>query len=84
MLIRVGKGMKTMFTNFVSLVLLQGVNYILPLLTYPFLFRVLGVEKWGMVSFGYAVILYLSMITEFGFSLSATKFISENRVILRR
>lgn len=84
MLIRVGKGMKTMFTNFVSLVLLQGVNYILPLLTYPFLFRVLGVEKWGLVSFGYAVILYLSMITEFGFSLSATKFISENRSNLEK
>lgn len=74
-----GKGMKTMITNFISLVLLQGINYVLPLVTYPFLFRVLGVERWGLVSFGYAVILYFSMFTEFGFSLSATKYISENR-----
>ena len=37
-----------MVINFISLALLQGVNYLLPLLSFPFLFRVLGVERWGL------------------------------------
>ena len=44
-----------MVINFISLALLQGVNYLLPLLSFPFLFRVLGVERWGLVTFGYAL-----------------------------
>lgn len=70
---------KPMVTNFFFLVLLQGVNYLLPLLSFPYLFRVLGVEKWGLVAFGYALIQYFVMLTDFGFNLSGTKYISENR-----
>ena len=68
-----------MAVNFVSLALLQGVNYVLPLISFPFLFRVLGVERWGLVSFGYSLMQYFVMFTDFGFNLSATKYISEHR-----
>lgn len=68
-----------MASNFISLVLLQGVNYLLPLLTFPFLFRVLGVERYGLVTFGYALMQYFVMFTDFGFNLSATKYISQHR-----
>lgn len=70
--------------NFISLVLLQGVNYLLPLLSFPFLFRVLGVERWGLVTFGYSLMQYFVMFTDFGFNLSATKYISEHRNDLRK
>lgn len=73
-----------MVTNFISLVLLQGVNYLLPLLSFPFLFRVLGVERWGLVTFGYALMQYFVMFTDFGFNLSATKYISEHRNDLKK
>lgn len=52
-----------MVINFISLALLQGVNYLLPLLSFPFLFRVLGVERWGLVTFGYALMQYFIMFT---------------------
>lgn len=68
-----------MATNFFFLVLMQGVNYLLPLFSFPFLFRVLGVEKWGLVAFGYAMMQYFVILTDFGFNLSGTKYISENR-----
>lgn len=68
-----------MVVNFISLALLQGVNYLLPLLSFPFLFRVLGVERYGLVTFGYALMQYFVMFTDFGFNLSATKYISEHR-----
>lgn len=68
-----------MVINFISLAFLQGVNYILPLLSFPFLFRVLGVERWGLVAFGFSLMQYFTLFTDFGFNLSATKYISENR-----
>ena len=79
------KKLKTpMVINFISLALLQGVNYLLPLLSFPFLFRVLGVERWGLVTFGYSLMQYFVMFTDFGFNLSATKFISEHRNDLQK
>ncbi|MDR1407128.1 MAG: oligosaccharide flippase family protein [Tannerella sp.] len=65
-----------MTQNFFALVLLQGVNYLLPLITFPFLIRMLGVERWGLVGFGYTTMYYFVMLTDFGFNLSATKYIS--------
>ncbi len=73
-----------MAINFISLTLLQGVNYLLPLLSFPFLFRVLGVERWGLVTFGYSLMQYFVMFTDFGFNLSATKYISEHRNDLQK
>ena len=78
-----GKLNNPMATNFISLVLLQGVNYLLPLLSFPFLFRILGVERYGLVTFGYALMQYFVMFTDFGFNLSATKYISQHRNNLR-
>jgi PST family polysaccharide transporter len=70
---------RPMVQNFVSLVLLQGINYLLPLLTFPFLFRVLGVKYFGLISFGYTFTQFLVILTDFGFNLSATKYISIHR-----
>lgn len=65
--------------NFISLALLQGLNYLLPLVTVPFLFNRLGVEFYGLLNFALAFTQYFFIITDFGFGLSATRFIAENR-----
>ncbi len=70
---------KGMVQNAFSLGVLQGMNYLLPLITIPYLFRVLGPERYGLVAFGYAFTQYFMIITDFGFNLSSVKFISENR-----
>ena len=68
-----------MVGNFISLVFVQGINYILPLLSFPFLARTLGWERWGLVEFGYAFTLYFVSFTDFGFNLSGTKYIAQHR-----
>lgn len=65
--------------NFFSLAVLQAVSYALPLVTVPYLFRTLTVEKYGLVNFAAAFIQYFMVFTDFGYNLSAVKLVAENR-----
>ncbi len=67
---------RRILSNFFSLSLLQVVNYVAPLLTVPYLVRVLGPEKFGIVAFVNAFVYYLMTLSDYGFRLSATRKIS--------
>lgn len=58
------------------LMLLQGVQYAIPLIIVPYLMIVLGAERYGYIGFATVVCLYFNTIVDFGFNMSATKSIA--------
>ena len=70
---------KRLLSNFFSLSLLQLFTYVLPLLTLPYLVRVLGTEKFGLVMFAQAFIIFFNILVDYGFNLSATREVAVNR-----
>lgn len=70
---------EVLISNFSYLSVLQLFQLLLPLITYPYLIRVLGKENYGVVVVSNAIISYLSVFINFGFEISETKQISVDR-----
>ena len=70
--------LKTILNNFFSLTLLKALTYLLPLITFPYLIRVLGVDKFGLIMFAQATMYYFEILVDFGFNLSATREVALN------
>ena len=65
--------------NALSLYLIQFANYILPLITLPYVVRVLTPSGYGLVAFGQSFVAFFGLFIDYGFSLSATRKISVTR-----
>ena len=70
------KEKRVILENFTSLSTLQGISYLIPLVILPYLIRVIGPEKFGLIAFAQALIQYFMIFTDYGFSLTATRKIS--------
>lgn len=67
---------KSTLNNFFSLGLFQASNYLFPLITIPYLTRVIGIEKIGIVFLAQSLITIFAVITDYGFNLTATRDIA--------
>ena len=67
---------KVLISNFLSLSSVQIANYILPLATVPYLVRILGPEKFGLINFAQAFVSYFLVITNFGINISGAREIA--------
>lgn len=54
--------------NFSFLSLLQIFNIIAPLITYPYLIRVLGSENYGLIIYVQSLVIFLAIFVGFGFN----------------
>src|SRR5271163_1215198 len=65
--------------NVIALYGVQAVTYALPLLTFPYLARVLGPSGWGVVVFAQAIGAVIASVVEYGFDISASRETSRQR-----
>jgi PST family polysaccharide transporter len=70
---------RALISNFISLSALQVIGFVLPFVILPYLIQIIGVEKFGLVSFAQALMSYFMVFTDYGFNLSATRRISIHR-----
>ena len=70
---------KQLLGNAAWLLLLQAVNMLLPFITVPYVTRVFGADGFGVFSIALNWMMYFQLVVEFGFNLSATKRVAEQR-----
>lgn len=58
--------------------LLQFFNTIIPLFTLPYITRILGTAKYGIFSISLNLVVYMQVIVEYGFGMSATRKVALN------
>jgi len=70
---------KTILKNFSYLTVMKVLNIGIKVILAAYLIRVLGNEKYGLLTWLDSVIQYFIMIINFGFNIYAAKYIVENR-----
>lgn len=70
---------KTVFANFGYLSLLQIAGYVFPLISMPYLARVIGADGFGKIAFASAIVVWIQTISDWGFNLTATRDVAQNR-----
>jgi PST family polysaccharide transporter len=77
--VRKSKDGKVLVENFAYLTLLQVAGYIFPLITLPYLARVIGVDSFGKIAFAAAIIGWFQTVADWGFNYTATRDVAKNR-----
>ncbi len=70
---------KSVVESFFSLSLLNGVVLLFPLLTLPYILRVVGPANYGVYGFIYILVQYALIVNNYGFDFSAVKQIAQHR-----
>lgn len=73
------KNRRTILSNFGYLALLQFASYLFPIITVPYLSRVIGVEGYGKIAFASAVMVWVQTVADWGFLLTATRDVAKCR-----
>lgn len=70
---------RSLVTTALYLYVLQGLNYLIPLLSVAYLVRVLGPQTYGLIAFAQAFVAYAVVVTDYGFPLTGARNVSVNR-----
>jgi len=68
---------KKLLENVISLATIKGLQYILAFITFPYLVRVLQVEKYGLIMFTEGIMQYFLLFTDYGFNLLGPREIAK-------
>lgn len=72
-------GNRQVVSNFISLFLVQGVNFLIPIVIIPYVVSMIGIENFGIVSMIQVLTGYFIIIADYGFNLKGTRDIARKR-----
>jgi O-antigen/teichoic acid export membrane protein len=70
---------KSFFKNIISLFIVQVANVLIPILTIPFVVRIIGPEKFGILNYTGAIVGYFILLINYAFNLTASRRIAQNK-----
>lgn len=65
-------------SNLLALYVVQGMQYVFPLLVLPILTRAIGLERYGVLSFWQSLAAVLVMVIDYGFGYSSIRAINQS------
>lgn len=81
---KVSKDIRNLLDNTISFSVIQALRYIIPMATIPYLIRVLGADIFGAIAFAQAIMIYFSLLSDYGFNFTGPRDISINRDNLKK
>jgi len=67
---------KIVFKNLIALSAIQGTNFLLPLITLPYVIVTIGEVHFGLVTFAQSIFSYFLYLVDYGFNVTTTRIIS--------
>ena len=71
--------LKRFTVNVASLFSVNVANMLLPLLTVPYIVRIIGPERLGLLNFSLSYVAYFTLLINYGFEMAAVRAIAANR-----
>jgi len=65
--------------NIAAFGVIKGSNFLIPVITLPYLVRTLGLEGYGSLNFALAMAQFLAVVIQYGFAVTATRQIARIR-----
>lgn len=67
------KDAKALAENFISLSSINLISLIIPIITLPYIIRVIGLENYGILAVATSLITYFITVTDYSFNITATR-----------
>ncbi len=68
----------TLVKNVASQSMLQVANLVLPFLTIPYITKIIGPDKFGVINYCTAIVTYFVLIVNFSFDMQASRAVAQN------
>ena len=77
--LKYNKDEKVVMSNLWYMSLLQIAGYIFPLVSVPYMSRIVGAFGFGKIAFAAAVMVWIQTVVDWGFNYTATRDVARNR-----
>ncbi len=69
---------KLLVKNILSQSILQVANLVLPFITIPYITKIIGPDKFGVLNYAAAVVTYFTLFINFSFDMNASRAVAQN------